>query len=263
MAKETPGVASTFRAGESTPQPSAFPPRVFILSDVRLLCDGLSLALARQSSIIVLGVADLATSPTTIAALQPDVLLLDVAMPGGLDALLPLRLLLPAMKVVAIAVAEVEQELVGCAAAGVSGFVPRHGSVDDVVAAVHGALKGELACSPRTAALLFGGLAALASRRNGATSDSSVLTRREQEIVALVGDGLSNKEIARRLRIQNPTVKNHIHSILGKLHLRRRGEVAAQLHRTAPREQPGGVAAASPPPAPPTRPRTAAPGSST
>jgi DNA-binding NarL/FixJ family response regulator len=77
--------------------------------------------------------------------------------------------------------------------------------------------------------MLVGRLARLEERHDIVSRDG--LTRREHEIAALIGEGLSNKEIARRLRIQNPTVKNHIHSILGKLQLRRRGQVAAHLHR--------------------------------
>jgi DNA-binding NarL/FixJ family response regulator len=63
--------------------------------------------------------------------------------------------------------------------------------------------------------------------------EHDALTRREHEIVSLMTAGLSNKEIARQLRIQNATVKNHIHSILGKLQVRRRGQVAARM-RAAP-----------------------------
>jgi len=90
-------------------------------------------------------------------------------------------------------------------------------------------VRNELVCSPRIAALLFSRIAAIGSER----SHGSALTRREHEIVSLMTQGLSNKEIARQLRIQNATVKNHIHSILGKLHVRRRGEVAARIRGSA------------------------------
>jgi DNA-binding NarL/FixJ family response regulator len=82
------------------------------------------------------------------------------------------------------------------------------------------------------AALLFRRVAAIGSERNHGP-DNGALTRREHEIVSLMTQGLSNKEIARQLRIQNATVKNHIHSILAKLHVRRRGEVAARIYGSA------------------------------
>ena len=231
---ESPGGSSASLGKDSAHDAPVIRPRLFILSDVCLLREGLVLALSQQSSVIVVGSSDLSTSPTQIAELRPDVLLLDIAMPGGLNVSLPLRQALPNLKIVAIAVAEVEQELIACAEAGVSGFVSRQGSAQDVVAAVHCTVRGELVCSPRTAALLFSRLAALSSERNTAP-DNGALTRREHEVVSLVNEGLSNKEIARQLRIQNATVKNHIHSILSKLQVRRRGEVAAQLRRAAGR----------------------------
>ena len=206
-------------------------PTVFIVSDTRLLRDGLVLALSRQPSLAVADSADLTISPTHIAAARPDVVLLDVGAPGGVGTLLVLRQALPDLKIVAIAVSHIEQEVVACAEAGVSGFVSRNGSIQDLVTAVHCAMRNELVCSPRNAALLFSRVAAIGSERSHA-SDNSALTRRKHEIVSLMTQGLSNKEIARQLRIQDATVKNHIHSILAKLQ-RRHGEVAARMHGSA------------------------------
>jgi two-component system nitrate/nitrite response regulator NarL len=206
-------------------------PTVFIVSDVRLLREGLALSLSRQS-LAVADAAGLTISPTDIAAARPDVVLLDVGTPGSLAALLALRHALPDLKIVAIAVSDIKQEVVACAEAGVSGFVSRDGSIQDLVTAVHCAMRNEFLCSPRIAALLFSRAAANGSERSHAP-DNSALTRREHEIVSLMTQGLSNKEIARQLRIQNATVKNHIHSILAKLQVRRRGEVAARMNGSA------------------------------
>jgi DNA-binding NarL/FixJ family response regulator len=207
-------------------------PTVFIVSDVRLLRDGLVLSLSQQPSLGVVGSAELTISPTHVAAAHPDVVLLDVGTPGGLDMLLAFRQALPDLKIVAIAVADVQQEVVACAEAKVSGFVSRDGSIQDLVTAVHCAMRNELVCSPRIAALLFSRVAAIGFERSHGRDDSA-LTRREHEIVSLMTQGLSNKEIARQLCIQNATVKNHIHSILSKLQVRRRGEVAARIRGSA------------------------------
>ena len=213
--------------------------RVFIVSDVRLLRDGLALSLSQQPSLNVSGSADLTVAPTQIAAVHPDVMLLDVGGPGGLDLAPVFRRVLPDVKVVAIVVNDVEQEIFACAEARVSGFVSRNGSIRELVSAIHCAVRNELVCSPRIAALLFGRVATTRSERSGELLHGR-LTRREHEIVSLLTQGFSNKEIARHLRIQNATVKNHVHSILGKLQLRRRGEVAARMergfsrHRSAP-----------------------------
>jgi DNA-binding NarL/FixJ family response regulator len=219
-----------YLAGDRSRDTQLSRPRLFILSDIRLLREGLALALSHQATVNVVGSSDLSASPTRIAELRPDVLLLDAARPGGLDACFPLGQILPDMKIVAFAVAEVDREIIACAEAGISGYVSRTGSAEDVVAAVHRAIRGELLCSPRTAALLFSRVAAFSPKRD-TTAGDDMLTRREYEIITLVEKGLSNKEIARFLRIGNATVKNHVHSILTKLKVRRRGEAAAQIRR--------------------------------
>jgi two-component system, NarL family, nitrate/nitrite response regulator NarL len=100
--------------------------------------------------------------------------------------------------------------------------------VTDVVTAVHSAVRGELVCSPRTAGMLLSRVSSLAA---GAVRGlpNETLTQREQEILDLMSEGRSNKQIARELCIQDATVKNHVHSILGKLGVKRRGEAVAQL----------------------------------
>jgi two-component system nitrate/nitrite response regulator NarL len=205
-------------------------PKLFIVSDIRLLCDGLTLALSQLSTVDVLGFADLSIPSGHLAELDLDVLLLDIGSPHALAACSRFHETLPRVRIVAIAVAEIEQDVIACAEAGISGFVPRQGTAQDVVAAVQSALRGELVCSPRMTALLLNSVATLSSRK-GVPANVASLTEREQEVISLVGEGLSNKEIARALRIQNATVKNHVHSILGKLRVRRRGEAAAQLRK--------------------------------
>jgi two-component system nitrate/nitrite response regulator NarL len=204
--------------------------RLFVLSDIRLLREGLVLALSQQPSVLVIGASDLSVSPTQVAELRPDVLLLDATKLDNLDLSLSLRQVLPSAKIVALAVAEIDDYIIACAEAGISGYIPCTGSIEEVVSAVHGAVCGELHCTPRTSAILFKYLA-LPSARRGRIPVHEALTQRETEIVVLVEQGLSNKEIARSLRIGYATVKNHVHNILSKLQVRRRGEAAAQIRR--------------------------------
>jgi two-component system nitrate/nitrite response regulator NarL len=218
------------------PDGSGFAPvRVFILSDVRLLCEGLSSCLSRQDRLRIVGSADLATPPAQVADSGAQLLLVDIATSEGLRQSAACRALAPALKVVAIAVAEVEQEILACAEAGVSGFVLRDGSIADVVATIHNAMRDELVCSPKVAAALFGRLALLSGKAAVAQPAAGVdtLTPREHEIIRFVGEGLSNKEIARALRIRNSTVKNHMHNVLSKLQIRRRGEISKHLRAAA------------------------------
>jgi two-component system nitrate/nitrite response regulator NarL len=101
------------------------------------------------------------------------------------------------------------------------------GSIVDLVAAIDGVARGELRCSPQMAGALARRVADLAVRA-GRPAPPVQLTGRQLEIVGLIAAGLSNKEIARRLCIEVPTVKNHLHTIFEKLDVHRRGEAVAR-----------------------------------
>ena len=206
-------------------------PRIVIVSDVCLYREGLALALHARGDVQVVGMVDSREAAERALAAHPcDVVLLDACMPQALQTARALLSADASIKVVAVAVAEEAADVVACAQAGLDGYVPRDGSIDDVAAAIHGVILGELHCSPRMTATLFKRLAALGP----VADESGQLTARETEVLELIDRGLSNKEIARRLRIGTATVKNHVHNILDKLHVTRRAEAAAQLRaRTA------------------------------
>src|SRR5262249_53779881 len=117
------------------------------------------------------------------------------------------------------------------AESGVTGYISRDGSLDDLIDVVAAACRGELVCSPR----LAGGLARRPARVAAADGEfggrGALRTFRERDLIRLVDEGKSNKEIARDLNIELATVKNHIHRILSKLGVRRRGEAAALVRR--------------------------------
>jgi two-component system nitrate/nitrite response regulator NarL len=178
-----------------------------------------------QSGVEVLGAGSADDVLGEIVARRPDVLLLDLAARDSLTIPRRAQQVDPVIRVVAFAVAEADESVLACAEAGISSYVTQDGSVEDLVAAVLCALAGELQCSPRTAALLFNRVAALSAGRTAVSADTA-LTAREREIAALVAGNLPNKEIARRLRLAPATVKNHVHNILQKLDVHRRGDVA-------------------------------------
>jgi DNA-binding NarL/FixJ family response regulator len=203
-------------------------PRVLIASDVRLHREGLATTLAAFGRLTIVGAV--AGSDLTFAYLSrcgPDVVLLDMALSGCLGIPAALRAE-PAVKFVAFAVSEGDDGVLACAEAGFSGYVGKDGSAEDLVLTIEGALRGEVLCPPQIAGALFRRLAAVVSSHEPNPSIST-LTGRELEIIELVDQGHSNKEIARRLRIGPATVKNHVHNILEKLHVRRRAEAAAAI----------------------------------
>jgi two-component system, NarL family, nitrate/nitrite response regulator NarL len=210
--------------------------RVLICSPVRLYREGLADVLSRTDGMSVVDVASTEAECLDAARrLAPGVTLLDLMTGGSLDTIRTLASEVPATQVVALAVPEREAEVINCIEAGASAFLTREQSLKDLLEAVDSVSRGEVRLTPRHGAMLVRRINALAGRPPSAAARPHVhLTRRQHEILALLGEGLSNKQIAARLCIELPTVKNHVHSILEKLAVGRRSEAVAWLHGQLP-----------------------------
>jgi DNA-binding NarL/FixJ family response regulator len=201
--------------------------RVYVVGAVRLYRQGLATILPRHDGIEVVGTAaSWAECAAAAPASRPDVVLLDMALADGTKAIEEIVHATEGIKVIALAVSESESEVIAYAEAGVSGFVARDESIDDLVAAIKSAACGHVTCSPRIAGALLRRVTAL-SNPLPATAEMR-LTQREREVAGLLDDGLTNKEIARHLCIELATVKNHVHNILDKLEVRSRFEVGSR-----------------------------------
>jgi DNA-binding NarL/FixJ family response regulator len=135
-------------------------------------------------------------------------------------------------RVVVLGVHEVESEVMACAEAGVAGYVTREASLEELVNVVESVARGESLLAPRIGALLLRRVAE-AAKHSRIPAAVDRLTPREIEIVGLIDEGLSNKQIAGQLSIELATVKNHVHSILEKLEVGRRAEAAARVRQHA------------------------------
>jgi len=201
---------------------------VAIITDVRLYREGLARLLAGHETLHVLG----AWSPSDdllncATELQACVFVVDSAAVRSPNLMPRLVSCVPRAKVVAFAVAEEDDaEIIACAQAGVAGFVARDASAEELIAAIRSAAGGGARCSPRVTAVVLGQVARAAPPRSLACA-SATLTPRENEILALIDAGCSNKHIARKLGLEISTIKNHVHNILEKLQVERRGEAAA------------------------------------
>jgi two-component system, NarL family, nitrate/nitrite response regulator NarL len=191
----------------------------------------LTLLLEAEPTIDVVGTAasEVEALGSTIR-LRPDVMLLDMELPGADRLLRRVVREWSTTRVIALGMTESDDGVVACVEAGAAGWVPRDGSLDQLIGRIHSAARGEMDCSPRLAGRLAERVAKLAVQLDTRQSDPH-LTARESEIVALIEEGLSNKQIARQLSIELSTVKNHVHRILEKLEVSRRGEVAARARR--------------------------------
>jgi DNA-binding NarL/FixJ family response regulator len=201
---------------------------VFVLVSVRLYRDGIVDALRRDSRFRVVGsAASLRTAREGLEGLTtaPHVALLDLDLPDGYGAARGIRDAWPSIGIVALAVREADEDIVSWAEAGVSGLVSREASLAQLLDSIDAAVDHQLLCSPVVAGALLRRVAAMSS--DHPLHDGPPLTPREREIVGLIGDGLSNKAIARSLHIELATVKNHVHNILEKLSVGNRTEAVA------------------------------------
>jgi two-component system nitrate/nitrite response regulator NarL len=199
-----------------------------IFSAIRLYREGIGLILRVQRGMSPVGdVADIASALLRFREVRPDVVLLDGAMPDAVDTVRTLVAAEPDMRIVILGV-EDDVAVLEYAEAGVSGYVTRSADKRSLAAALETVAAGGALCSPPVAAALLKRVATL-SARDSYDTRAERLTLREREIVELVQDGLSNKEISQRLCIEVATVKNHVHNILDKLEVHRRADVAAAL----------------------------------
>jgi two-component system, NarL family, nitrate/nitrite response regulator NarL len=201
---------------------------VFVLVAVRFYRDGIADALRRDPRFQLVGsAASLEDAEQSLRSLArpPDVTLVDVELPWGAAVARVLRAGWPSVGIVVLAVREADEVILSWAEAGVSGIVSRDATLDELLDAVDAAGRAEVLTSPAVTAVLLRRVASLAGTRTG--GEPPALTRREREVVRLIGRGLSNKEIAAELRLELPTVKNHVHNVLEKLRVAHRADAAA------------------------------------
>lgn len=198
-----------------------------IVGDVRLYREGLAQVLRDAPHISVVGTApDPESAFQSVVELSPEVVLLDTTMSRALEIAQRIHDLAPDAKIIALGVVESEAQICASAEAGVAAFVTRDASLDCLLETITAASRSEFQCSPHTAAVLLRHIASLA-HRSPSGPPAACLTRRQAHVLDLLSRGQSNKEIARNLGIGVATVKNHVHQILERLRVSRRGEAAA------------------------------------
>jgi two-component system, NarL family, nitrate/nitrite response regulator NarL len=201
--------------------------RVCLVSAVQIHRESLRSVLAAQPEfdlVAVFGKVEEAIACLTSVTPLPEVILCDLPVHECVTLAGAMQGLMPSVRLVAFGVDDFEHEILACARAGMSGFVSREATVDELSSTLVAVARNELRCSPAVAAKLFHRLATPID----APPDPSLapLTTREREVLALIREGLANKEIAAQLQISEATVKNHVHHLLEKLQVKRRVQAA-------------------------------------
>jgi DNA-binding NarL/FixJ family response regulator len=207
-------------------------PILLIVSEIRLFSEGLAEALGRHSLLSVAGhCMEAREALAKLADLPLDIVLLDASMPGGLALIGQVRKLAPKVLVVVFALNETTETVIAWGAAGAAGYIPKTTSLADVVSILLDIQRGKQVCSPAVAGGLFRHLHELPTSRDNAGNQKPLpaLTAREKEIIELISAGLSNKDIARRLKIGVSTTKSHVHNLLAKLDVPQRGQAVVRM----------------------------------
>ncbi len=202
------------------------PLRLLLVDDHALFREGLISLLSYQDNFIVVGEAEDAESALAQArALEPDIVLMDIELPGenGVSATRRLKMEMPAVTVVMLTVRDDSQTLFDAIKAGAQGYLVKNVRSRELLEQLSGLARGEAAISRRMAARI---LEEIRGQPNPFGPEEE-LTAREMEVLELVAARLSNAKIAERLVVSEHTVKNHMKSILSKLHLRNRHQAAA------------------------------------
>jgi len=203
---------------------------IIVLTPVRLFGDGLAACLGNRADMRPLAVvSDLETLRAALGANEVDVVLVDVTLGIDLFDVRGIAAEWPDMALVALGLTEQRQDVISCGRAGFAGYVARDASIDALCKALSDIAAGRLACPPEIA----GGLLRALFRRDARADEREVdlgLTRREGEVLYLLGRGLSNKEIGHELCLSVATVKHHVHHVLEKLKLTRRAEAMRRVH---------------------------------
>ena len=207
---------------------------VLLLCRVRLYREPIIRALNRYPGVRAIG-SDRSGDGVLaeLEELRPDAVLLDTGHEGALALGAFIVRSRPGTRILGFGVENSPGRVIACAEAGLCGYVPADATVAELCKAARCVAEGGVICSSDMADSLFRHLGDAA--RSGVRKEvDAALTPRQQQILRLIREGLSNKEIAQRLSLGASTVKNHVHSLLGRLKVGRRAEAVARLQAEAP-----------------------------
>ena len=210
--------------------------RILLIEDNRLLREGIAAMLNEQDDFEVVARSEdgNAASQLKNAKKTPDIILLDLGLEkeNSLKLIHVLREEMPAVRIIAMDIFPEQLDIAEFVKAGGSGFILKNAPATDYVKTIRAVAAGSKVLPPALTNSLFTQIVEAALKAgNGIPNNSIQLTAREREVVDLISEGLSNKEMAERLHIATFTVKSHIHNILDKLALNTRLQIAAFAHK--------------------------------
>jgi DNA-binding NarL/FixJ family response regulator len=204
---------------------------VLIIEDNRLLRDGITLMINGQSDLKVVGaISDTIKSSSKITDLKPDIILIDLGLSNqnSLQVVKSIKGKSPNLKIIVMDLLPVESDILDFVKAGASGFILKDAMVSDFLKTIRLVAGGEKVLPPHMTSSLFSQIIDTVFNGNQKTDlrQAVVMTKRERQVVELIADGLTNKEIGNILHLSPYTVKSHVHNILEKMALHTRLQIA-------------------------------------
>ena len=208
--------------------------RVLIVDDHDLFRTGLRNLLEEQGVQIVGEASGGAEAVKIVRDLAPDVVVMDLNMPGmgGVDATRHISSIAPLTRVVMLTISEEDSDVMDAILAGACGYLLKDSSIQDLMAGIRAASRGESLISPNIAAKVLQRVRATSTQPEIANQIRSELSDREIEVLKLIANGKDNAQIAAELVISPKTVKNHISNILMKLQIQNRIQAAVYAVRS-------------------------------
>jgi two-component system nitrate/nitrite response regulator NarL len=204
--------------------------RILLIEDNRILREGITATLKKQGDVTVAAVSDGRDDTLTKArAVKPHVVLMDLGLDSqnSLDVVESVKKEFPGVKIIGMGLVPAQSDILEFVQAGAEGFILKNARVDDVVKTIRAVARGETVLPLPMTGSLFSQVAEHALLKGKRNLRGAIrMTQREKEIIALIVDGMSNKQIADRLNIATFTVKSHVHNILEKLALHSRLQIA-------------------------------------
>jgi DNA-binding NarL/FixJ family response regulator len=204
------------------------PIRIVIADDHEVVRMGIKALLHQQPELQVVAEASTGTEAVEVALqYKPDVIVMDIRMPGlsGVDACRQIVQQLPGSRVVMLTSFAEDELLFSAIRAGASGYVLKRIGSDDLVRAIKAVAQGESALDPAMTQAVFREVSQLENNKDAALFKD--LSTQEMRVLALIADGMTNREIAGKLFLGEGTVRNYVSNVLSKLHLSNRAEAAA------------------------------------
>ncbi|MBN1397745.1 MAG: response regulator transcription factor [Bacteroidetes bacterium] len=208
--------------------------RILIIEDNRVLRDGIASMLNEQADMHV--VATIGTGNNVLLKVnqtKPHVILMDVGLKNFKETSVveTVRKNIPEAKVIGMGFVPTQSDIVEFVEAGAAGFILKDATVKEFIGTIRSVAQGENVLPPSLIGSLFSHVIENALKKGkGKLTNAVIMTKREREIIALIADGQSNKEIAQQLNIATHTVKSHVHNIMEKLALHTRLQIAKFSH---------------------------------